>query len=258
MIAMRFGVPASTGIPAAIRVAIRPLAPACVVLVFTTSSCRRPVEVAATTPETVSPIAVASNEVLSFPAELRSDNEAVNEFVTRSMKVSAAGDYDAFRRLWSVLDEPISQQEFMEGWRAVREIRVKALRKVRLTHDGSALGTRTRPATSDGDRDQAHGSGSSPEPQTSVPAEPTGSGEISQIAYALFAEVTFDPARTSAARENPRQLALLVVPEQDQWRLARPPKQMKPWIREQLAVLSSGAVPSTPPTAGHADPGKGP
>lgn len=242
---------ACKGTPATTCAMIGTLGLACTFVVAAVG-CRRPEEVSATPPGTFTSIAPGHSEVLSFPAEFRSDNEAVNDFVTRSMKVSAAGDYEAFRLLWSVHDEPISQQEFMEGWRAVREIRVKALRKVRLTHEHPAPGSQTSPATGDRGSEGPGESGPSPAPAST---EPTTRGDISHIAYALFAEVAFDPARTSATQENPRQLALLVVPEKDQWRLARPPKQMKSWLREQLALLSLKAEPSQPPTAGQTDAG---
>ena len=71
-------------------------------------------------------------ELLVFPDELRVADESVNSFMTRAMETCAAGDYNAFRLLWSAREEPLTAREFEEGWEAVREIRVRALERVLL------------------------------------------------------------------------------------------------------------------------------
>lgn len=75
--------------------------------------------------------APASAAVLDFPERLYVDDASVNDFVRRAMTVCVAGAYDPFRLLWSATDEPISREQFELGWRAVRAIHVRGLRRVR-------------------------------------------------------------------------------------------------------------------------------
>lgn len=135
-------------------------------------------------------------ELLVFPDELRVADESVNSFMTRAMETCAAGDYNAFRLLWSAREEPLTAREFEEGWEAVREIRVRALERVLLA----------------------------PEPDHAE-ARP-------EVVYAAWAAVEFDPAHRAGQVEARREVILMLVREHDEWRLARAPQAMRVWMRD--------------------------
>lgn len=150
-------------------------------------------------------------EIVVFPSWLRVDDATVNEFVRKALAQCAAGDYDAFRRLWTARQEPLPRGEFEEGWQAVQRINVRALEKVMLT----------------GDADHDHAD--------------------AETVYALLVEVSLDPTRRAGQREPHRDIVLMLSRERDQWRLARPPKTMREWIKkhaEESTAPADAQVPS--------------
>jgi hypothetical protein len=149
--------------------------------------------------------------VLVFPPELRVEDPTVNDFVTRAMSVCAVGDYDAFRLLWSPKEDPIPRGDFEHGWDAVTEIRIRALEKALLA----------------------------PDPSTPLSEAPT--------VFVLAATVTLDPKHKAGRREPQREVVLMTIREQDEWRLARAPKAMRDWIREKIGPNSGDAPSPTPP-----------
>lgn len=152
-------------------------------------------------------------EIVVFPSGLRVDDATVNEFVRKALAQCAAGDYEAFRRLWTARQEPLPRGEFEEGWQAVQEIKVRALEKVMLA----------------GDADHDH-------------ADP-------ETVYALLVEVSLDPARRAGQREPNREIVLMLSRERDEWRLARPPKSMREWIKRK-AEESTGSADTKVPSNG--------
>jgi hypothetical protein len=150
-------------------------------------------------------------EVVVFPSRLRVDDATVNEFVRMALAQCAAGDYDAFRRLWTARQEPLPRGEFEEGWQAVQKIEVRALEKVMLA----------------GGEERDH-------------ADP-------KTVYVLLVEVSLDPARRAGQREPNREIVLMLSRERDEWRLARPPKSMREWIKkhaEESTAPTDAQVPS--------------
>jgi hypothetical protein len=141
----------------------------------------------------------ARRDLLIFPDELRVEDTAINDFVTRAMEVCAAGDYEAFRLLWSARDTPLPRAEFEQGWKAVETIRIRALERVMLAPDPDA-----------------------------------GRSEA-QTVYTAYAQVELDPSLRSQGVETRREVILMMVREQDEWRLARAPKAMRTWIRQRHA-----------------------
>lgn len=169
-------------------------------------------------------------DLLIFPEEMQVADESVNEFVARAMTVCAAGRYEDFRLLWSARDQPLSRGEYEMGWQAVREIRIRALERVRLGPDS------------------------------------TRGGEDGEFVYVILAGVSLDPTQSAGGQEPNREAVLMAIREQDDWRLARAPKKMREWIRDRFkpgaGVSSVGTtdhqpdidVPSTmtrPPKTGH-------
>ena len=69
--------------------------------------------------------------LIEFPEELRADEPAVNAFLYSAFQTCADGEYEAFRRLWSVREDPVSEEEFVRGWRAAPRVSIKDLRKMR-------------------------------------------------------------------------------------------------------------------------------
>lgn len=148
-------------------------------------------------------------DLLIFPDELRVEDPDVNVFIERAMAACGAGDYDGFRGLWSAREEPMSREEYEQGWQAAREIRVKAMERVALARSESA--------------------------HQSVEPE--------QV-YVLLADVKLDPDHPAGQSEPHRQAVLMMVREHDAWRLAQAPKTMRDWIKKEQS--SSDKPPSAP------------
>jgi len=151
-------------------------------------------------------------EIVVFPEKVQVADSSINDFVRTALAQCAAGDYDAFRRLWTVRQEPPPRGEFEEGWRSAREINVRALEKGLL-----AGGEEKDPAG----------------PET---------------VYAMLVEVSLDPTRRAGQRAPNREIVLMLSRERDEWRLARPPKAMREWIKkrvEESNAPSDDQVPST-------------
>ena len=154
---------------------------------------------------------------LVFPEEIRVADASVNTFVEHAMGVCSNPDYQAFRLLWSVREQPLTRDEFEEGWLAVKEIRVRALDKVKLT-------------------------------------SATGQGEESlQTVYALYAEVALDPTHEAARKDPRREVVLMIVPEHGDWRLAKAPKRMRAWMTDKVKGSTNGAER---PSEGGSAPGE--
>ena len=144
---------------------------------------------------------------LSFPQELRVDDASVVAFVERALLGVAGGEYEPYRLLWSMKEEPLSRGDYRRRWHGVTDIQLRALRRIILTHgDGQPAG---------------------------------------DASYALLADFTFDPAETPAQREPLRGVVWVVVKEQDTWRLAKPPKAVKRWLREQVATSDEQTTSNT-------------
>jgi len=77
--------------------------------------------------------------VLVFPDEVRTDDPAINEFVSRALDVTASRDYEEFRLLWAASDEPFARDQFERGWRSVRKISVDLLQKIRDPKDDAVF-----------------------------------------------------------------------------------------------------------------------
>lgn len=180
-------------------------------LLVTTPACRR------SEPEKtpLAPSSGAANskppDLLVFPDELRVADSTVNTFVTKAMTTCAAGDYEAFRLLWSVREEPLPREEFEQGWHAVQTIKVRALEKVMLDADPNA--GRTEPET----------------------------------VYALLAEVSLDPTQKVGQKEPQRHVVLMLAREHEQWLLAQAPKPMRDWVKNKFAAAPIDSSPSTNP-----------
>jgi hypothetical protein len=125
------------------------------------------------------PPAVADTSPLDFSPQVQCADAAVNQFVRHVAEVCAGGDYEQFRLLWSVREDPYPRQEFERGWKALRKVRVLSLEKMK-TREGQYL-------------------------------------------YALHAQVELDPAMP----EPTRQVVLLIVQENDRWRLAKAPAHLR-------------------------------
>ena len=150
-------------------------------------------------------------DLLDFPAELHVADSTVNDFVTKAMTTCAAGEYEAFRLLWSVREDPLPRWEFEEGWHAVQTIKVRALERVMLDADPNA---------------------GRAEPET---------------VYALLAEVSLDPEQKAGQKKPQRHVVLMLTREHEQWRLAKAPKPMRDWVINKSTAASGESVPSTIP-----------
>jgi hypothetical protein len=135
--------------------------------------------------------------ILIFPVDYYAKDETVNTFVRRAMADCASGDYQKFRLLWSAREEPLPRGEYDQGWQAVQEIRIRVLQEVILA------------------------------------ADPQRGRQEDQTVYGLAADVSLDPAHRAGRKEPSREVVLMVVSEQGSWRLARPPQDMRNWIKQR-------------------------
>jgi hypothetical protein len=136
------------------------------------------------------------SDVLIFPDELRVEDESVNEFVRHAMAICGRGEYEPFRLLWSVREEPLPRDQFEEGWQAVKIIRLRALRKAKLI------------------------------------AEKAGGSPDGEVVYLALAEVELDPEHPAGKKQARREVVLMLIREDERWRIAQPPTAMRDWIRE--------------------------
>lgn len=150
--------------------------------------------------------------LLTFPDELRVDDNGVNEFVIQSMNTCAAGNYDDFRLLWSTREDPLPRHEYEQGWQAVQRIRIRALEKVR------------------------------------VASKVEGLPDESNVLYAIYADVTLDPQHKAGQRVPHRRVVSLLVRENNAWKLAQAPKELRDWLTNKIEAAGVAVTqPVNPP-----------
>jgi len=137
-------------------------------------------------------------ELLVFPEELYVTDISVNLFVIEAMEACSTGDYDAFRLLWSVQQDPLTREEFNQGWQATRKIRIRALERVLYKQPAS--------------------SGSNPPSKN-------------EMVFVLMADVELDPTHPAGQRKPKREAVLMIMKEQNQWRLVRATDAMRSWVK---------------------------
>ena len=157
------------------RLALWPTLHALAALMAAVSGCERADEGKQPRTRTEEP----EPQVLIFPSELHADDESVNDFICQVIDVCASGDYDAFRLLWSIREDPFPQDQFERAWQSVQRVTVTGLRRVQRSADRSTL-------------------------------------------YAVRAVVELDPD----VREPRRDVTILLIEENGQWRMTTPPKDL--------------------------------
>ena len=125
-----------------------------------------------------------------FPKDLQQilDDEA-RQVVRQLIDACVQGDYDQFRLMWTISQDPYPRNAFEKGWKAVQEVQILNVVK------------RRRPA---GD----------------APYE---------IVFGIAAHVALDPS----IPEPERDIVLLLIPENNTWKIARPPGR---FARELLGL----------------------
>lgn len=133
----------------------------------------------------------------------------MNQFVIEAMHTCVTGEYDAFRLLWSAREEPMARGEFDKGWKAIEEIRILALEKVRLAPK----------------KDQI--------------------SQTPELVYALYANVRLNPDLISPQQKLERDAISMIVHEQGKWRMAKAPKKMRHWLKK-LVVPANNETTTSP------------
>lgn len=163
------------------------------------SACRRSTQDAsAEAPDVAEGAASAKPQVLFFAKALRVEDDSVNQFVERFVKVAVSGDYDKLRLLWTPRVEPMSKADFEESWHDVRRVTIRLLTQVFL--GGASV----------------------------------GSPDLPKAGFAMVADIQFDPASVPRGGERGRQVALTMLREDGEWRLAAAPKGLRNWMNEQI------------------------
>jgi hypothetical protein len=155
-----------------------------------------------------------------FPEAHHVQDESVNEFLDHAMTVCTAGDYGAFRLLWSAREEPLPREEFEKGWQAMLDIRVRALEKVLFAKEKKA-------------EDPA----------------------AMRSAYAFYADVHLDPAQLTSDQKPERQVVLMLVREHSGWRLAKAPREVRAWLENKVNGPPTGGHDETQPNGPQARDG---
>ena len=178
------------------------------------SSCRRSTQDAqAETPKVAEEQPPAKPQVLFFDKALRVDDDTANQFVERVVGVAVDGDYDKLRQLWTPHAEPISKSDFEKSWHDVRRVTIRLLTRVDL--GGASVGS---------------------------PATP-------QPGYAMVADIQFDPAVVPRGEERGRRVALTMLRENGEWRLAAAPKGLRDWLDQQLKPVTEEPADDEPSPA---------
>jgi hypothetical protein len=76
--------------------------------------------------------------LVSFPEALQAEDPEINAFIRRAIDICVTEDYEAFRLLWSALEEPLGEQEFRKGFRAARKVSILDL-AARRTPDSEVV-----------------------------------------------------------------------------------------------------------------------
>ncbi len=166
--------------------------------------------------------------MLTFPDDMRVADESVNAFVVRAMSICGGGEYEPFRLLWSVREEPLPKNQFEEGWQAVEQIRVRALRKAMVAVGGNQASPGDRSPVDAGEADVGMAKG-----EENATGGSGGADEQLETVYLVLAEVRLDADHPAAKGRPQREVVLMLVQEHGQWRIAKPPERMRDWIREQ-------------------------
>jgi hypothetical protein len=87
---------------------------------------------------TPTPKATSAPSIMAFPEALHADDPEINAFIEHLVATCVAADYDAFRLMWSALEEPLGEQEFLVGFRATRHVTVLDLAP-RRTREGEIV-----------------------------------------------------------------------------------------------------------------------
>jgi len=178
-----------------------------VLLLAVVPQCRRS---APAEPDGPAPVPTRTEPKLQFPIDLTVEDDSVNEFVTHAMLTATSGDYEAFRLLWSAREEPMPREEFLQGWDAVQQVRVRALQKIVIS------------------------------------AEHRPEGFSDTDTYAVYVEVALDPEHRAAKEKATREAILVLVREGDRWALMRAPKAVRDWLRGKVAADSEPRQPLPP------------
>lgn len=136
--------------------------------------CERKTESANKPPEVATEVSL-----IDFPPEVQADDPAVNQFAREIIETCAGGDYERFRLLWTVKEDPFPRRQFERGWKALKKVRVLALQKMK-TPQGEYL-------------------------------------------YYIHARVELDESMPEPTRE----VVLLMIKENDRWRLASAPAHLR-------------------------------
>ena len=145
----------------------------------------------------------ADESPIDFPPAVQSDDPTVNQFVRQITETCVRGDYEEFRLLWSVREDPFPRQEFERGWKALEKVRVLAVQK-RKTLEGQDL-------------------------------------------YYIHTRVELDDSVPEPARD----VVLLIVRENDRWRLAKAPAHLR---KKVLGVGEQGSTGENSPNDGAPSP----
>lgn len=159
---------------------------------------------------------------VTWAAGARCRNHEINDFVARALAVCARGDYGEYRLLWSRDHQPTNRKRFEQIRTAMEQVEIRQVRRLRLRLPDGSLRAETQPI------------------------------------YVLHAFVGMSPEakKRSEHRIEDRELILQIVYQNDAWRFAPAPREVKEAVLSVLASTEAIDLPAHPAT-GQPAPGSG-
>lgn len=159
---------------------------------------------------------------VTWAAGARCLNHEINDFVAHALAVCARGDYEEYRLLWSYDHQPTNRKRFEQIRAAMEQIEIRQVRRLRLRLPDGSLRAETQPI------------------------------------YVLHAFVSMSPEakKRSEHRIEDRELILQIVYQNEAWRFAPAPREVKEAILGALASTEVIDLPAQPAT-GQPAPGPG-
>jgi hypothetical protein len=129
---------------------------------------------------------------IDFPADVRCDDESINDFIDELIRICLQGEYGRYRLAVSTKVDPIDREQFRRAWQAVEKVEVRRIVKIW------------------------------PPPGKPLPTQPAGREELLHPIYGVHARITLreQPGRSERART--REVVVLVIQENGEWKLGPP------------------------------------
>ncbi len=183
----------------------------------------------------------------AFAAGLTDQYAPITGFLRHFLETCLAGDYAGYRRLVTRAQEPESRGRFEKMLNSMRAVTILSIEEVELPQSLPLWhSTRGGDEASNGDQSPAAGGADTP---TTAAVRPGANADPAQPppAYLVIAEADFVPGKEPVLRQRAteRKVAILVLKEEGEWRIAVAPAEYQP--REDEPTTTASAPAEAPP-----------